>query len=181
MTATPALDGRIVRPAPDEYAQYYHRYVGLVPDGDIVETLASQVKETAAFLRALPEERGGHRYAEGKWSIREVIGHLADGERIFSYRAMRFARADATPLPGFDENAYVPESGADARTLDSLVAEYEAIRAATVSLFGGIPSEAWHRSGTANGVPMSVRALAWITAGHERHHREILRTRYLGP
>jgi uncharacterized damage-inducible protein DinB len=180
MTATPALDARIVRPAPDEYAQYYHRYVSLVPDGDIVETLASQVKETAAFLRALPEERGWHRYAEGKWSIREVIGHLADGERIFTYRALRFARADATPLPGFDENDYVPNSGADGRPLASLVAEYQAVRAATVALLDGLPSEAWQRSGSANGVSMSVRSLAWITAGHERHHREILRTRYLG-
>jgi uncharacterized damage-inducible protein DinB len=179
MTAMSTMDARVARPLPDEYAPYYDRYISRVRDGNIVETLAAGVQETARLVRALPEERGGHRYAEGKWSVREVIGHVADGERIFAYRALRFARGDATPLPGFDENAYVPNSGADARTLASLVDELEAVRSATVALFDGLTADAWLRRGTSNGLAMSVRSFAWIAAGHELHHRELLQTRYM--
>ncbi|HEX5726419.1 MAG TPA: DinB family protein, partial [Longimicrobiaceae bacterium] len=133
-----------------------------------------------ALLRGLPEALHGHRYAEGKWSIREVAGHLADTERIITYRALRIARGDATPLPGFDENAYVAAAGFDARPLESLVAEWEAVREATLAFFRSVDAEAAARRGTANDNAVSVRALAHIVAGHAEHHLEILRTRYLG-
>ncbi|MGQ0648692.1 MAG: DinB family protein [Gemmatimonadaceae bacterium] len=176
---TDTLTLRSARPAPNEHAPYYGTYVSRVPDGDIVDTLAGQIGATLASLRAIPDSLGGKRYAEGKWSIREVIGHLADAERVFGYRAMRFARADQTELPGFDENAFVANASFDQRTLASLCDEYAAVRAATVQFYAGLTPEEWNRSGTANRARMSVRALAWVMAGHELHHLNILSTRYL--
>ena len=170
---------RAARPGADEYASYYEPYVMRVPDGDIVRTLDEQVVETLALLASLPEERGGRRYEPGKWSIREVIGHMCDAERIFTYRATRFARADATELPGFDENAYVANARFDSRTLSSLADEFEAVRWASVAFYDSLEDAELMRRGVANHVPVSVRALGWITAGHERHHLEVLRTRYL--
>ena len=176
MTAT--ADARTTRPAPDEYAPYYGTYISKVADGDVVQALKQQVTGTVAYLRAIPESRAGHRYAEGKWSIREVVGHLADAERIFAYRALRFARNDSTALPGFDENAFVANSRFDDRTLGSLIDEFAAVRAASIAQFDGFFPEEWLRGGTASGKHMSVRALAWVIAGHELHHLEVLRTRY---
>lgn len=167
------------RPQAGEYAAFYAGYVALVPDGDIVAILATQLEDTLAMLRQVNEQQAGFRYAEGKWSIREVVGHIADAERVFAYRALRFARRDATPLPGFDENAWVEQAGADRRPLASLIAELAAVRAATVSLFASLAPESWTLSGTANGKEISVRALAWIAAGHELHHRAILNERYM--
>ena len=178
MTAT-AMEPRATRPSSDEFAPYYGTYVNKVADGDIVATLEKQIGTTLAFLRGIPEAKGGHRYAEGKWSIREVIGHLSDGERVFSYRALRFARGDATPLPGFDENEFMRQSRLDDRSLASLIAEFEAVRTASVALFDGLFPEEWTRRGSASGKDVSVRALAWIMAGHEVHHLEVLKTRYL--
>ena len=178
MTAT-ATDPRSVRPGPDEFAPYYGRYITRVRDGQIVATLREQLGDTLGLLRAIPESRGGHRYAEGKWSIRECIGHMSDTERVFAYRAMRFARDDRTALPGFDENAFVANSAFDQRTLSSLADEFEAVRRATVALFDPLTPDELLRRGTASDNPVSVRALAWIIAGHELHHREILATRYL--
>ena len=178
MTAT-ATHFRTARPESGEYAPYYDKYISLVPDGDIIRLLESQIRETAHLVRGVPEGRGGHRYAEGKWSIREVVGHVCDTERVFGYRAMRFARSDQTPLPRFDENAFVANSRLDTRTLASLIDEFEAVRAATVALLGGLDEDEWIRRGTANNTPMSVRALAWTIAGHERHHRGLLQERYL--
>ena len=132
-----------------------------------------------ACLRAIPESRAGHRYAPGKWSIREVVGHICDAERVFLYRALRFARNDSTPLPGFDENAFVSASRFDDRALAGLVAEFEAVRAATVPFFDALYPEEWTRHGTASGKGMSVRGLAWVIAGHELHHLDVLGTRYL--
>ncbi len=177
MTAT-AAEPRSTRPAPDEYAPYYGTYISKVPDGDVVRTLKGQIGDTLAYLRAIPESRGGHRYADGKWSIREVVGHLADAERIFTYRALRFSRQDSTALPGFDENAFVAGSRFDDRSLASVIGEYEAVRAATVAFFDALFPEEWTRHGTASGKEMSVRALAWVAAGHELHHLDVLRTRY---
>ncbi|HEX6588400.1 MAG TPA: DinB family protein [Longimicrobiales bacterium] len=167
------------RPAADEHAPYYARYVDRVPGGDIVRTLEEGARETDALLRserahALAE----HRYAEGKWSVKEVLGHLTDAERVFAYRMMRIARADATPLPGFDENAYTPAGRFDERALDDLLEEFLAVRHATIRLVRGLPAEAWTRRGTASDNPVSVRALAYIIAGHELHHRAILEQRY---
>jgi len=166
------------RPAADEHLPYYARYVERVPDGDLLARLERQVAETAALLRALPEGRAAHRYEPGKWSVKEVVGHVADTERIFTYRALRIARADRTPLAGFDENEFVRAAGFDRRTLRELVDELVAVRAATVALYRGLGDEEVGRRGTANGAEVSVRALAWITAGHELHHVTLLRERY---
>lgn len=177
-TANPTYD-RATRPAPDEFAPYYGTYINKVADGDIVRALRTQIADTAAFVRTIPESRGGHRYAPGKWSIREVVGHLSDAERIFCYRALRFARADTTPLPGFDENEFMKVARFDDRTLASVVAEFEAVRGATVALFDALVPDEWPRHGTASGKEMSVRALAWVIAGHELHHLGVLKERYL--
>ena len=167
------------RPAPTEYAQYFGRYIALVPDGSIVEILRRQIAGTRDLVAGLPETRARHRYAPGKWSVKEVLGHVADSERVFAYRALRIGRADETPLPGFDENAYTAASTFDDRPLPAVIAELEAVRAATVALLEGFGAEAWSRRGTANGVAVTVRGIAWIIAGHELHHRSILRERYL--
>lgn len=169
---------RTTRPEPSEHSPYYGTYVGLVPAGDVVETLSTQHDTTLSLLRSLSEHQGGFRYAPGKWSVREVIGHLADTERIFTYRALRFARKDETPLPGFDENSYVANSRLDDRTISSLCDEFEAVRRASILLFASFDADEWMRRGTANANAMSVRALAWVCAGHEAHHLGILRSRY---
>lgn len=169
----------LARPHEDEYLAYYGKYIALVPDGDVIATLAHQLDDTESLLASIGEAGSMHRYAEGKWSVKEVVEHVCDTERIFAYRALRFARADATPLPGYDENAYTPMTNADARPLDSLVAELRTVRRATVSLLQGLPAEAAVRRGSANGAQMSVRALAWTIAGHELHHRDVLRVRYV--
>lgn len=168
------------RPAADEHAPYYGRYIEQVPDGDIVSFLERQEGEAAEFLRSIPESLHEHRYAEGKWSIKEVIGHLSDAERIFAYRALRFARADQAPLSGFDENAYVPAGNFGAREYASLVDEWVDVRRATLSLLRGLDADAMLRRGKANDQEISVRALAWVMAGHVVHHSAILRERYLG-
>jgi uncharacterized damage-inducible protein DinB len=166
------------RPDSTEHIAYFGRYTALVPDGSILETLRKQTEETAALLARVPAAREEHRYAEGKWSVKEVVGHLADAERVFAYRALRIARGDTTPLPGFDENQYVPAGRFGKRTLRSLADEFRAVREATLRLFEGLDEEAMSRRGTAAENPVSVRAIAWIIAGHERHHVALLRERY---
>lgn len=167
------------RPDPSEYGAYYGRYISLVPEGSIVDTLRGQIAETLGLLRALPESRGDHRYAPGKWSIKEIIGHVADAERVFAYRALRIGRGDETPLPGFEQDDYVRTGGFGARPLRHLLDELEAVRRGTVLLLEGFDEAAMTRRGTASGMPVSVRALAYIAAGHELHHRKVLRGRYL--
>jgi hypothetical protein len=173
------VEERKGRPDVTEYAPFFAGYIGRVPAGDIVDILRVQMVETARFLRGIPDAQTTSGYAPGKWSIRDVVGHLSDTERVMSYRAMRFARADRTPVPGFDENTYVPAAQANDRTMSVLVSELEAVRAASVALFAGMPAEAWRRSGVSNNHEISVRALAAIVAGHERHHVAIIRERYL--
>ncbi|MGE5176553.1 MAG: DinB family protein [Hyphomicrobiales bacterium] len=168
-----------VRPERAEYPEYYHRYVELVPGGPIVATLRDQILETLRLLEPLPEARAMHRYAPGKWSVKEVVGHMADAERVFAYRALRFARADATPLTPFEENDYVANGNFDARALPDLLAELRAVREATVRLFDPLDDAAAARKGSTPAGSVSARALAWIIAGHERHHRGILAERYL--
>ncbi len=153
-------------------------YIQRVPELDPVIVCASQIEDTAALLRGLSEAAAMHRYEHGKWSVKEVVGHLADIERIMAYRALRIARGDTTPLPGFDENAYVPVAKFDARSLADLVGELRTSRAATLALLRTFDADAWRRRGTASGKPVSVRAIAYMIPGHERHHVEILRTRY---
>ena len=167
------------RPAAGEFNPYYQKYIDLVPDDDVRSLLRVQLSDTLALLRPLNEQQASHRYGPGKWSIKEVVGHMIDTERVFCYRAMRFARADQTELPGFDENAFVAGAEFDQRSLESLLRELEAVRGATAAFFHGLPQQAWTRAGTANNNRMSVRAAAYVIAGHELHHRDILQTRYL--
>jgi hypothetical protein len=169
----------VKRPSSSEYAPYYGKYIELVPDGPIVDVLRSQMSETLKLLRSIPEAKGSHAYAPGKWTIKEVVGHVTDGERVFSYRALRFARADATALPGFDENQYTPNGEFGSRTLQNLADELEIVRRSTAALFEGLPKDAATRMGTASNNPVSVQALAYIIAGHERHHVKLLKERYL--
>lgn len=167
------------RPAANEYSDHFSGYIGQVPDGDLVQTLERHGKEFAEFLKKIPESKGDHAYGPGKWTIKEVVGHLSDSERVFAYRAMRIARGDTIALPGFDENAWVPNSGAGSRTLADLTEEFLAVRAATITLFEHLPPEAIARQGTASNREITVRAIAWIVAGHAIHHQKILRERYL--
>jgi hypothetical protein len=169
----------IPRPEPSEYAPHYETYISKVPKGNLLKALEDQRRETQQLLGGLSEAKALHRYAPDKWSIKEVVGHVMDSERVFCYRALRFARADGSPLPGFDEKAWVPAGRFDARSLTDLAAELDVVRRATIALLSGLDAEALTRRGTANNNPITVRALAWIIAGHERHHLGIVRERYL--
>jgi len=169
----------IPRPEPSEYVPYYETYISKVPKGDLLQALEDQRRETQQLLAGLSDTKALHRYAPGKWSIKEVVGHLMDSERVFCYRALRFARGDGQPLPGFDEKAWVPAGQFDARSLQDLAAELDAVRRATIAFLASLDPGALVRRGTANNNPITVRALAWIIAGHERHHVAILRERYL--
>ncbi len=167
--------------APDrtEAAEYYFTYIDQVPAGDIRATLETQTPEVLAFLNGVSDERSLHRYAPDKWSIRQVVAHLSDTERLFSFRALWFARGFTEPLPSFDQNVAVPASHADDRPWRSLVDEFGDVRAATLSFYRGLPADAWTRRGTASGKSFTVRAMAYITAGHAVHHAKILGERYL--
>lgn len=169
---------RTGRPAGNEFAEYYSRYIARVPDGDIVAILRSQNTETLTLLHGLSDTQAMFAYAPEKWNVKEVVGHLIDGERIFACRALRIARGDSTPLAGFDENAYAKIGGHAGRTIADLADEFEHVRIATLDLLTHLDEMAWLRQGTASGYGVSVRALAWIIAGHELHHRSILRERY---
>jgi hypothetical protein len=166
------------QPQTTEYAPFYETYVKLVRGTDILKTLEEQQATVRKVLATVPEERAGFRYAEGKWSIREVIGHCADAERVFGYRALAFARGEKAPLPSFDENEYARSAGHDRVPLAALLEELGSVRAATLHLLRHFPAEAWQRTGVASGKPISVRALAFIMAGHVAHHLAILRDRY---
>jgi DinB superfamily len=167
------------RPTPTEYAPYHEKYVSLIPEGDIVNTLIQQANRMSALLRSIPEDQADSRYAPDKWSIKEVVGHISDCERIFAYRALRFARNDPSQQPGFEHNDYVRYAGFGNLALADLASEFECVRHASVHLFKSLADEAWLRVGNANGADLSVRALAHIIAGHELHHVAILHTRYL--
>jgi len=168
--------------ADDEHSPYYGRYVARAQEavgaGDAVAHLAAQGERTAALLAGVTPERAGFRYEPGKWSVREVVGHMADTERIMAYRVLRIGRGDETPLPGFEQDAYMATSGFDARTLPDLADELAAVRRSTVALVSHLDDAALARRGTASGNPVSVRALVAIIAGHELHHLAILRERY---
>ena len=170
---------KTMKPAKDEFLPYYGRYIDLVESGDVLSTLTRQMAETQALLRSLPSSVSTYRYAPGKWSVNEMIGHLIDSERIFCARALRFARNDPTPLPGFEQDDYIRNSSFDSYPLADLASELATLRVSTVFLFKHLNEDAWMRRGTANGAEVSVRALAYIIAGHELHHRGILTTRYL--
>ena len=168
-----------VRPDAAEVPPGLAGYVGKVREGeDIMALLESQLGEIRSAFERFPEARGTYRYAPGKWSVKELVNHLSDTERIFCYRALRFARGDVTPLPPFDENAYAMEMHADGRSLADLLGELSDVRRATLSFFRGLRGEAWTRRGIASGKEVSVRAMAYAIAGHARHHLEVLAERY---
>lgn len=168
------------RPTPRDYAPYYAGYVSLVPAGDLLSILESQASETAQLLRSpAARERADLRYAPDKWTVKEVLGHVIDAERVFSYRALRFSRGDATPLPGFDEKLYTPAGEFGGRALEDLVDEFLLVRRATLALLRNLPAGGWQRRGVASNAEVSVLGLAYIIAGHELHHRGVLQTRYL--
>ena len=168
-----------VKPEKGEFLPYYGTYIDLVGSGDVLATLSTQMDETQALLRSLPASVATYRYAPDKWSVNELVGHLIDSERIFAARALRFARSDPTPLPGFEQDDYVSNSSFDRYPLGELASELGSVRESTIFLFKHLQEDAWMRRGIANGAEVSVRALAYIIAGHELHHREILRARYL--
>jgi hypothetical protein len=170
---------RASRPLEGEFLPYYERYIALVPEGDVLSTLESQMRETQGLLHGLPASIATYRYAPDKWSVNELVGHVIDSERIFAARALRFARNDPTPLPGFEQDDYVRNSSFDSFPFVELTAEWDAVRRTTVLLFQHLEESAWMRRGVANNAEVSVRALAYIIAGHELHHREILQARYL--
>lgn len=170
---------RYDRPRPSEFDPFYAGYIDSVPAGDVLTTLTQQADDLRSLLTPLPAATWRHRYAPAKWSVAEVLGHLCDAERILSYRALRFARGDRTPVPGFEENDYVPMGRFDDRAPHSLLAEFGMVRSATLALFRHLPDDAPERTGTANGAGISVRALLYIITGHQRHHGQILRQRYL--
>jgi uncharacterized damage-inducible protein DinB len=166
-------------PDSDEYDPYFAPYIQRARSRSLPVTLAAQHDEVVSLLSGLSDEAAAFRYAPEKWSIKQVIGHLLDTERIFAYRALSFARGEQQPLPGFDQDAYVEAGEFDSRSLESLVKEYRAVRAATLALIEGFDAAAWSRTGVANRVEFSVRALAFIVAGHEAHHLSVLEGRYL--
>lgn len=168
-----------MRPTKDEYPAYFETYVSKVQDGDILVQMRQGIENTEKLIRSLNEEQLNYRYAEGKWSIKEILMHLCDAERIFTYRALRFARKDKTDLPGFDENTYVPASKATQRNIENILKEYQAVRTASIVLFESFDEEAIQERGTANGRTTSVRAMAYILVGHELHHVGIIKERYL--
>jgi uncharacterized damage-inducible protein DinB len=169
---------KIARPEPGEYNQYYERYIALIPGSDILGTLEAQRRDTMLLLCGRDESDGDLQYAPGKWTVKEVLGHICDSERIFDYRALRIARGDATPMEGFEQDDYV-KNGPFARTpLEELVAEYIAVRRATLTLFRNLDQAAWTRRGVANKNEITVRALAYVIAGHEVHHRRLLAEKY---
>ena len=166
------------RPQASEYAPYFEKYVALVPDGEIVETLQAQLREMKLLLGTLNEKGAEFRYAEGKWSIKEVLGHISDTERIFAYRLLRIARGDQTPLAGFEQDDYVKTGNFSARPLAELLKEFTAVRRATLTLVESLDEAAGLRRGMASQKEISARALVFLIAGHERHHRIVLQERY---
>jgi hypothetical protein len=167
------------RPEKDEYAEFYANYVSLAEETDVVSALQNQANDLRKLLAGISAEKENFRYAEDKWSVKELLGHIIDGERVFSYRAWRISRGDQTPLATFEENSYVAGSNFNCSGLADLIEEFSLLRAANVLLFKNLTEEMWLRRGTASDATVSVRALAFIMVGHVRHHQNILRTRYL--
>ncbi len=171
-----------VRPRPDEYDTAFERYVSRVPESDVLPALERQPAELSSAFSSLPPGRETFRYAPGKWTIREVVGHMLDSERVFGYRALAVSRGERASLPGFDENDYARVSGHGGRTLAALLDELASLRASHVAMLRYLDDEAWGRLGTANGLPITPRALAYILVGHVRHHMAVLVDKYgVGP
>jgi hypothetical protein len=167
------------RPGKTEYAPYYETYVSIVDEIDIVAALQSQLNEMQNLIAEISEEKAAHAYAEGKWTIKELVGHLNDGEKIFAYRALRIARADKTPMEGFEQDGYIENANFNDCSLADLAEEFFLLRRANILFFKNLTDEMWTRTGTASGAAVSVRALGFIMVGHVRHHGNILKNRYL--
>ena len=167
------------RPQSNDYAPHYGKYVMLVPDGDFLEILETQLRDMKILLEPLTDQQADFRYAPGKWSIKECLGHINDAERVFAYRLLRIARGDQTPLPGFEQDDYVKVSNASSRKLSDLLEEFTAIRRASIALIRSLDDASWFRRGTASGKEVSVLAMAFIIAGHALHHRIIFEEKYL--
>lgn len=167
------------RPEKNEYAEFYGGYVASIAEDDVMAVLRQQIDEMRSVVASLDDARGDYRYADGKWSIKDLLGHILDGERVFAYRILRFARADDTPLPGYDQDPYVIHNNAPQRKFTDLFEEFELLRRANIKLIENLDETALMRSGTASGNPVSVRALVTILAGHVRHHLNVLNERYL--
>lgn len=166
------------RPGPDEHLPYFSLYIDRIPAGDLLAQLQRQLHETTARLASLSAEQVNYRPKPDDWNILEVLGHITDGERVFTYRALRIARNDSTPLPSFDQDHYVANANFSGRALADLLDEYTTVRRATLAFFRSLSAEAWLRKGIAADNPISVRALAYITAGHELHHMADFHERY---
>src|ERR1700680_2986122 len=175
--STPAVL-TIARPEPSEYVPYYERYISLVLGSDILATLDAQRRNTMKILCGRDEADGDFRYAPGKWSAKQLLGHVCDTERVFAYRALRISRGDQTPIEGYDQDDYVRNGPFAQAPLAELIEDYIAVRHATLTLFRNLDEPAWSRRGVANKNEVSVRALAYIIAGHELHHRKILEEKY---
>jgi uncharacterized damage-inducible protein DinB len=167
-----------MRPQPGDYAPYYETYIELVQGDDVLAALENNYITTQQFLKSIPEEKGDYRYASGKWSVKQVIMHMSDTERVFAYRALSIARGDSTPLPGYDENSWAENHASEKRTLTGVVEEFLSLRQSTIPLVKSFDEKMFGRKGTANNNPASVAALVYIIAGHELHHLNVLRERY---
>jgi hypothetical protein len=166
------------RPDKTEYAPYYERYVSLVT-GDVADVLGSQTTRLQDMITGMPEEKGEFRYADGKWSVKELLSHLIDGERMFAYRVLRISRGDETPIEGFEQDGYIENAHSNQRSFAEILEEFSLLRRANMILFKNLTDEDWSRLGTASDAKVSVRALAYIMAGHIEHHLGILKERYL--
>ena len=166
------------RPDKTEYDPYYEHYVSLVADSDILDTLGSQSTKLQDIFTAMPEERGDFRYAEGKWSIKELLGHLIDAERMFAYRLFRISRGDETPIEGFEQDGYIENAHSNGRSFADLLEEFSLLRRANMIFFNNMGDDSWTRVGTANNAKISARALVYIMAGHIEHHLGVLKERY---
>lgn len=169
----------IPRPEADEYAPYYGRYIAQIPECDILEFLETQARDTQKFLAGLDEARGNHRYEPDKWSLKQVMGHVTDIERVFAYRALVFSRSDSTPQAGVEQDDWAEQANHDARSLADVSAEFTSVRAATLTLFRSFADDMWMRRGTASDCVFTARSIPFVIAGHELHHVQVIRERYL--
>ncbi len=167
------------RPEKTEYAEYYETYISLVTETDIVSAMQTQLDNLTEIVSQINDEQGLYAYAEGKWTIKELLGHLIDGERVFAYRAFRFSRADETPLPGFDQNPYIENANYNTVKIEDLFAELSLLRQSNILFFKTLSEEAWNRTGIASDNPITVRALVYCMVGHIEHHVKILKEKYL--
>lgn len=168
-----------MKPKDGDFSEYYRHYIDLVEHDSHLAALRDNQKRIIKFLKGIPKDKREHRYAEGKWTPKEIVLHLLDAERVFAYRALRFSRGDQTELPGYDHDNYVKPARAEKRKWKSIIAEYDAVRNATLALFENLPKRALDQSGVSNGASQTVRAIGYIIAGHEIHHMRVIQEKYL--